>query len=399
MEQITQLNIHDRQFNPQLNSQGKATGWTHLLDPDTECIVPHQTALKLVRNEQEIWSGPIWQANDSSSAATGQQSGSDKCEITAFGWFNELGGSGQNCRLVHTGTEFAAMLAGANGVAWEAENGSYVPLGIDTAIQLAYDVIEYPQTTDAAIIFDLLNRANIDSPTMITPGNIYGHPIGRNLTLQRFQNVGQEITQLVNVESGVDFVIDPVTRKMDLYGPGASSSFMINTGYGQDRGQQTLFSYPGNCVQVSRSRDGTRTQNRVETVGQYGVGRADDLASQNVNRLHEFQQSLSEVVDPNILTAYAQSQVAVLKNPWQIISFTPRPITSEDQTGVPGVPRPFEDFVVGDIIYTRISRGSIQIGTDGNPQPIRVYGFNLSIDDNGVERLTSLQTTYQGIGG
>ena len=397
MNPIAQLNAHDRQLQVQLNNQGKATCWTHLLDPDTDLIVPHQTGLRLDRNGQTVYSGAIWQANDSSSASEGQQSGNDKCQITSFGWFNALGGSGQNCRLVHTGAEFQAMLAAPNGVAWQAQNGPYVSLGIDTAIQLAYDYIQFPQTSDAAIIFDLLNRANIDAPTLITPGNIYGYPIGRNLTLQRFQNVGQQITQLVNVESGVDFIIDPVTRQMDLYGPRASSSYLIDTGYGQDR-PNAVFSYPGNCTAFSRSRDGLQTVNRMEAIGQYGVGRADDAQSQSVNGLLEVSSSLSEVVDPNILVAYAQAEVAVKKNPWTIITFTPRPVIASDASA-PGVPRPFEDFEVGDIVFARIDRGSVQVGTNGNPQATRVFGFTLDLDDSGVERLTSVQTTYQGMGG
>jgi len=109
-------------------------------------------------------------------------------------------------------------------------------------------------------------------------------------------------------------------------------------------------------------------------------------------------KSLSEVVDPNILVAYAQAEVAVKKNPWTIITFTPRPVIASDASA-PGVPRPFEDFEVGDIVFARIDRGSVQVGTNGNPQATRVFGFTLDLDDSGVERLTSVQTTYQGMGG
>jgi hypothetical protein len=398
MSEITQLNVHNRHLEPRLNNQGKVTGWVHLLDPDAPKIVPHQTGLRLDRDGQTVYSGAIWQANDSSSASgTGQQSGSDKVDIVSYGWFNGLGGSGSNGRLVHTGAEFQAMLAAPNGVAWQTANGgAYTSLGIDTAIQLAYSASQFPQTSDAAIIFDLLNRANIDSPTLITPGNVYGTPYQRNLTLQRFQNVGQEILQLVNVENGVDFFVDPLTRKMHLYGQGASGSSLISNGRGIDRGQQTIFSYPGNCTAFSRTADGTQTQNRLEVIGQYGVGRADDIGSQSVNGLLEVNTSLSEVVDPNILIAYAQAEVTIKSRPWTVITFTPRPVVSADDK-TPGVPRPFQDYDLGDIVYVQARRGRLQVGYP-NPQPVRVFGWSMDIDDDGIERVSNVMTTYQGLG-
>lgn len=402
MAQIAELNAHSKNLQVQLNNQGKATCWIHLLDAATADVVVHQTALRCDRNGQTVWSGPIYRAQETSQAQQGQNEGQDQLQITALGWYQIL-----NQREVHTGAEFQAMLSGPNGAAWQAANGSYTSLGIDTATQLTYSASQFPSTTDAEIIFDLLNRANIDSPTLITPGNVYGSPIQRNLTLQRFQNVGQQITQLSNVESGVDFVIDPLTRKMHLYGPGASPSPSISNGYGVDRGQSVLFTYPGNCTMAQRTQDGTKTANRIEAIGQYGVGRADDLTSQTANGLLEDQGSLSEVVDPNILAAYANAEVVVRKDPWTIITFNPRGVMYSDNTAT-GVPRPFQDYNLGDIAYCVIDRGPrFQIGTilDStgkrigiNPQATRIYGWTLQIDDNGVEKVSSIQTTYQGLG-
>lgn len=413
MSQITELEVHDKQLQKQLDNQESFTGWVHLLDDAALEIEEPSTAIRLDRNGETVYSGPVWKTEDSSQASgVGQQSGSDQCKISSFGWFNTLGGSGgttgSNGRLVHTGAEFQAMIWAdyptntvhtANYLAWRAQNNGvdYAQLGIDEATTLAYDAIEYPQTTDAAIIFDLLDRANIDSPTRITKGNIYGSPLQRNLTLQRFQVVGEEIQTLVNVEAGVDWRIDPVTRQMDLYGLGASTSPLISSGYGVDRGQGCLFSYPGNCISVTRSRDATRLQNRVEAIGQYSVGRSDDLASQAQYDLHEAQDSLSEVVDPNILTAYAVAETTVLSQPWTIITFTPRGLKVSDAT-TPGVPRPFDDYDLGDIVYAYVNRGRIQVGTAGSPQPVRVFGYTINISDDGVEKVSGIQTSYQGLG-
>jgi hypothetical protein len=419
MNQITELDIHEKQLQLQLDNQGTFTGWVDILDDNALAIEEVSTGILAIRDDEPVYSGAIWIADDEGSASgVGQDAGNNQVAITSYGWFQALGGSGSvqgsNGRLVHTGAEFQAMIYNGvydingnftptsgytpNYLAWKAQNNGndYVQLGVDEATSLAYSATTYPNTTDAAIMFDLLDRANIDGPTLINKGQIFGSPVQRNLTLQRLQVVGQQIQQLVNVEAGCDWTIDPITRKMNLYGVGASSTPTIASGYGIDQGQGALFSFPGNCINYKRSRDGTRLQNRVEAVGQYGVGRADDLTSQGLYGILETQDSLSEVTDINILIAYAQAEVAVLAYPWTIITFTPRGILPSDYA-TPGMPRPFDDYNLGDIVYAYINWGRTQVGTTGSPQAVRVFGFTVNIDDNGVEKVSQVQTTYQGL--
>lgn len=391
MDQIAELKVYSRQYQLQLNAWGTVSCWSHLLDPNSALVVNHQTALRCDRDNEPIWSGPIYKTNETTAATSGSQSGQDQLQITAIGWLQQL-----NMRLVHTGAEFTDMLAAPNGVAWQAENGTYTSPAVDEATTLSYSATTNPAITDAVIIFDLLDRANIDAPTGITRGNVYGSPVQRNLTLQRLQNVWQQIDQLVNVESGCDVYVDPVTLQMHLFGPGASPSPTIANGMGVDRGQGTLFSLPGNCVNATRSRDGTQTANRDYAIGQYGVGRADSITSQQQNGLFESSDQLSEVVDENILIAYANVEITVRQYPWTIIGFTPRAVSIDDESA-PGVPIPFTDYFLGDIVYSRVDRGSMQVGTSEVPQATRVFGFTASVDDNGIERLSSIATTYQGL--
>src|ERR1700723_1556624 len=220
--------LHQKQLTLQLDSPGKATGWMHLLDPVSGYVLEHETAIVAYRNGIPQWSGPIYQTQDQSDNTP-----TDTCNITAMGWFQIL-----NQRILHTGAEFQAMLAAPNGVAWQAANGAYSGPGIESAIQLAYSGTAN-NTTFPQMAFDLLNRANIDGPTGITPGTIYGDPQVGNLTLQQFQNIGEQITNLTQQENGFDFVIDPLTKVMDIYcQQGQPSGF---AGYGQDRGQGCLF--------------------------------------------------------------------------------------------------------------------------------------------------------------
>lgn len=402
MDQIDELDVHSKQMQLQLDSWGTVSGWCDLLDMKSANILEHQTAIRCDRNNKTIWSGPIWKTTKTASTSTGTSSGNAQLQFTAMGWLYTL-----QRRLLHTGAEFQAMMIDpgtgldtANYAAWVAANGSspYASLGVDEATTLAYSATVLPGTTDAAIIFDLLDRANIDAPTHISRGSIFGSPVQRNLTLQRFQKVGDQIIQLVNVEAGCDIYVDPVTRQLNLYGPGASSSSMIANGLGNDS-TDSIFSFPGNSTSAEEDRDGTVTANRIEAVGQYGVGRADDPTSQSVNGLLEDTDSLSDVVDINILIAYANVEVSVRAYPWTTITFTPRSVAPDDVIAgsASGVPRPFDDFNIGDLVGSRVDYGSFQVGVPAAPQPTRIFGFTLNVDDGGIEKLSSISTTYQGL--
>lgn len=376
---ISELTAHDRNLQVQLDSSGKATFWMHLLDPMCANVIPHQTAIVTFRNGTPLWSGPVTNADEDSQASSGENKGQDKLSVTAMGWKQIL-----DQRILHTGAEFQAMIG----------SQTYAGLGTESATQLAYSAIN--GATFPLMAMDLLKRANIDSPTGIIPGSIYGSQQLGNLTLQQFQNVGQQITNLSNIENGFDFVIDPLRLTFDIYcQQGLSSGF---NGYGVNR-PNALFTYPGNCTAAKRTQDGTRTSNRVEATGQYGIGRADDLTSQQQNGLLESNVSLSDVVDPNILIAYANAEVTVKKNPWTVISFNPRGLIASDLVK-PGVPRLFDDYWLGDVVYAIINRGPrFQVGTTSTPQPVRVFGATIAIGDDGTEKVSSIQSTYSTAGG
>jgi hypothetical protein len=315
-----------------------------------------------------------------------------------MGWLQIL-----NQRLLHCGADFASMLA-----AWVATTGgSYVSLGEDTAVQLSYTGVVPPPSgfnytaTSSGIIMDMLERANIDSPTLITPGSIIGDSTNTNLTMQVYANVGQQMQNLINVEDGPDVYVDPVTRQMNLYDIGSSPCELIPRGSGVDAGNGCIFTFPGNCISASRSHDGTKTSNRVISAGQYGYGRADNLAAQVQEGLFEEIVTLSNVTDPNILAAFANAEVAVTAYPWTIITMTPRGLGPAD-VDAPGVPRPFDDYFLGDLVRGVIDYGPrFQVGTPAagasGPQPLRVFGFTLDVDDGGLEKISSIQTTYQGV--
>jgi hypothetical protein len=393
LEPIKQLTgAHDKRILPFLNQPGTATTWLHLLDPDCELIEEHKTSLICYRNERAIWSGEIFDCEEISEANT------DQLQITAMGWFQLL-----NERIVHTGLEWEQMVvtrSGRNIIRYPTESkeveeiekqyeetvasGFYTPLATESALSLFYNNKPFSE-----IARDLIERANIDVPTGVTMGLV--PPMNSiNLTVPQFHPVGELLTQLTSIESGFDFNIDPLTRKFNIYWNTIRGGI---TGLGQDRGAGVRFTYPGNCTKVSRKRLGTKTQNRTEAVGQLGVGKAESIQSINENGLFEKSENLSDVVNENILTAFAEIQTLTLEKPFTIITFQPKSVGPGD-VPISEVPRPFEDYELGDIVYSVIEKGNrFRVGME-NPQPIRIYGFSLEITDEGQEKISNLQTTY-----
>lgn len=394
LEQITQLNSsHGKNLQLMLNQGGTGKCWLHIEDPKTIYVEEHKTSIICYRNKKAIWSGEIFDCEENVD-----NNSNFVLQITALGWFEIL-----NRRLVHTGYEWKEMAVKASGrtiarypaaehekeleviqTQYEAvtAEGFYTPVATESAQQLYYANVPM-----AVIANDLLIRANIDSPTKITVGEV-APTNSLNTTIQQFANVGEQITKLTAIESGFDFNIDPLTRKFNTYRNTIRGGI---AGLGRDRGPGVRFTYPGNCVLASRKAEGMKTQNRTEAVGQYGVGKAESVQSIDENGLFETVDSLPEVTNTNILIAYASIETLTLEQPFKILTFNPRAVNNSQSYSVP---RPFEDYEIGDIGYAVVNKGPrFQVGLK-TPQPVRIFGFNVADEDIGTEKITGLQTTY-----
>jgi hypothetical protein len=395
--QIAELttNAHQKKLNLILNQAGICTFWMHLEDEKCQYIQEHTTCIVAYRNGKAIWSGPIYKATELANETTNTLS------VTAFGWFQNI-----IKRIVHTGLEWEEIVVIASGrsiIRYPEEkekeiaeieaiyvevvaSGFYTPLATESALELFYSV---EKSQFSSIAADIITRANIDSPTLFTVG-LVPEMNSLNFKIPRFHPVGELITQLASIESGFDWHIDPLTRKFNIYWNEIRGGI---AGLGRDRGAGVRFTFPGNCTSAERTGDGTKTQNRTEAVGQYGVGKSEDVESVSEYGLFEASENLSDVVNIDILIAYAQAQDEYLKVPFKVISFIPKSINSEDLKTAQ-VPRPFEDYEIGDIVYTTIEKGNrFKVGIE-NPQPVRIYSMDVEIDDSGTEKISSIQTTY-----
>jgi|ERR1700722_1539601 len=395
LEQITQLSsAHDKQLQLALDQGGTGTFWLHIEDKKTAYIEEHKTSVLVYRNKKPLWSGEVFDCLENVDNAN-----NFTLQVTVLGWFELL-----NKRMIHTGYEWKEMAVKASGrtiIKYPSEEhekeleeiqkqyeavvaeGFYTPLATESAQQLFYS-----NTPSAEIINDLIIRANIDVPTGITIGEI-APTESLNKEFQQFNNVGESIMKLVNLESGCDFNIDPLTRKFNTYRNEIRGGI---AGLGIDRGSGVRFTYPGNCVLANRSSKGTKTQNRTEAVGQYSIGKEESLQSIEENGLFEAQDSLPEETHVQILNAYAAVETLTLERPFKIITFNPRAVNNSQSHAVP---RPFEDYEIGDIVYAVIKKGPRFVVGIPTPQAVRIFGFNINISDDGVEKITGIQTTYQ----
>lgn len=382
--------LHNKNSQLMLNQAGTVKGWMHLEDEKCDLVEEHKTSILYYRNGEAQWSGEIFECNEDTESL--------HLEITAMGWFELL-----NRRMVHTGNEWKLMVVKrafkesfpgilnpeignpsekAINEAYEylVEKEFYKQIATESAQQLFY--ADVPM---AEIANDLIIRANIDVPTLITIGEI-APTNSINIAVSQFQNVGEQITKLTAIESGFDFEIDPLERKFNTYRNEIRGAV---AGKGVDRGSGIRFTFPGNCRRIQRAANGLKTQNRTEATGLYAVGKSESIQSIDENGLFEGTVSAPEQVYIGYLIAYATIETFTLEKPFTIITFYPRPVNKEG-----GVPKPFEQYEIGDIVYCVVKKGPrLQIGLV-SPQPIRVFGLGIEVDDNGIEHINSIQTTY-----
>lgn len=253
----------------------------------------------------------------------------------------------------------------------------------------------YSNQDAGAIAMALLNKANSDGASKITPGSIQTTQ-PRTRTYQQFSNVGKEIKALSEIESGYDFVVDPITRVLNIYNRTNATNFpsvlagQAGVGswtYSANRTSSLRFDYgigKDNLSSVNRKKDSSTVVNRLNVKGKYALGFAQDTSSQSTNGIFEDLISLPDVIDAStsILPYYANAEVAFKKNPKISYDIQVKPGSNS--------PSLFIDFNIGD-------RGTINVGTNilsdsgSVSQTIRIFGVQLSIDAEGNERISGLQ--------
>jgi len=342
LDQIGELDkASSKRLQLALNKAGGASWNLPMTDKMAKEVQVINTSLMAHKFDAEtglwklVWSGPVWTANSDLPNA--------QLSVTAVGWYELL-----MHRVLH---EIKAYTGGL-----------YTGGGIAQAL-LAY--------------------TNAVHPTLIVPGTNTDTQI-RNHSFAQWEVIGSGIDELSNVENGFDWTIHPQTREFNTKG---SSEFRdledVVFGYGWG---------PDNVAQFGRTIDSSVTMNKIFVTGRASTYESPDGPTISQYGLFEEQASLQDVVDPDVIEAYAAGEIVYRGQPRVIYSITPFPATSHKGR----VPRPFLDYDIGDKTYlTAKYQGDpeVQPLIQIQNQAVRVFGMNVSIDDTGNEKLDALQLT------
>lgn len=351
---IGRLRASSKQVNIIHNRPGSAT-CSMPLDHELAYQVDRwRTCIRAVRDGVERWSGPVTKINEKGAEM--------RLELTAEGWFEEV-----HKRVIRLGQELPSY---ANSPLHNIIYGLLERANKQRAGQAGQN----PDGTNG-------NPDRPVRPTHVVQGQAFveaGHTIPNfNRSLQKDQVIGAEIQALSDVENGGDIWVDPVTRELDVYYPMR----------GYDR-PDVIFGFriaPFNVQNAERSTDGSQLVNRFTAIGKYGGGMAEDEVSMDFyDLMSESVGSLSDVGDQDVLLAFAGAEVAIRSGGLVIYSFIPFPYTDGSS-----VPLLFRDYDVGDIVRLSVDAGRFQL----NRQPVRIYGATIDVDDNNIERISSLQTS------
>lgn len=289
-------------------------------------LVPVKNCIVAMKDDEIVWSGPIWSRIISFNE--------DQISLSAVGWFEILTKRYLTETITHTTTNLGD------------------------------------------IAFDLLDKANAQQDTWISEG-INTNSEVRTVKYEQFQNIGEEILNLADIEAGYDISVHPSTRELNIR---AWNDYEIK--------EDVLFGYnwgPKNVEQLTLTEDADSMANRIYVQGTNITAQADENPSQLDYNLFTEVISLTDVKDQDLLAAIANAEVAVKKNPKVIIEFIPL-IDVDGST-----PELFSEYEIGDKIFLNAKYKGVEI----QEQAIRVFGANIEIDNNGNEKISSLQTTYQ----
>jgi len=329
-----QLNLsHNRSGNLSFNLPLNGDNYDNTFT-NKKCVI----ALK---NKNIVWSGPIWTRNLDLNA--------DKIEISAVGWFEIL------------------------------------------MYRHFYAEKTFTNIKDTTIAFDLLNTANADIPTWITAGSSASN-VNRTITYNVWQSIGEEILALSDMESGFDLEVDPETRQLNLK-PYNQFADRTNVPFGYNWG-------PNNISNIVIAENGGEMRNRVSVVGSNNmvknypyppVSSASSSVSQSQtdnNLLAEIIE-MTEVSDENVLNAIAESEGGIKEYPQVNYEITLKPQGPSNPYDF------FEDYGLGDKIYFTAQK-SVEGKNIVIEKAVRIFGASISIDENGKEVVSSLQTTFSG---
>jgi hypothetical protein len=327
-------NGHDKTLTLSFNRSGNFSCRIPLNAENLNLTQTNQKSILVVKNENIVWSGPIWTRTINLAE--------NMIEIACVGWFDIL-------------------------------LNRYFYSDINT--------YEFTPTNEGAIAFALLNIANTEYNTWISQGSNSSTSL-RTVKFEIFQSIGEEIINLSDLENGFDFEITPDTRVMNIVD---SNNFTVNT--------NIVFGYncfSDNVATIDISEDGSQMKNKISAVSNDNfVSTAIDTDNYATHNLMAEVIQLNETSDHNLVSAVAEAEISIKKNPFIDYNLNLKPYGDSNPYSL------FTDYNLGDKISFSAKKyiDGEEIIFAAEP---RIFGCSLQIDEWGNETATSLQTTFTG---
>lgn len=328
-----------KQLNLTYNRPGSCSFNLPLNELNYDNTFSNKKAVVAIKNGSIVWSGPIWSRSINFNE--------EKIDVNAVGWFELL------------------------------------------MYRIAYAPKTYSSATwkEGEIAFDLLDMANADFDTWISAGNDSSTTY-RAKQIETFMSIGEEIINLSDIEYGFDFEVDPETRQLNI---------KEYTEY-EDR-TDVVFGYnwgPNNVSNFTIEENGGEMRNRYIVTGSTGkaysypnTSGSSGSASQLENNLLVEVNQITEQSNPIFLQAVANANGQIKEFPVTTYDISLKPFGVSNPYGI------FEHFNIGDKIYFTIQKqiGSRRFILEYAP---RIFGATVTIDEEGREIISSLQTTFGG---
>lgn len=237
----------------------------------------------------------------------------------------------------------------------------------------------------------LVNGSNPAKITWIEEGNYYPSgagaglgtnitPVRKNFKIEEDQSFGEAITNITEQENGPDIYVDPETRKLHVYAKKGDNKTDVYFGFNWG---------PENVKQFAKT---TQTENLANNLIGRSTGITPVLVATDASSLSKYGV-FEDVINlnqnastSNTLQYYTAAEYFFRSQPFVSYSITPYPYTIGSS-----VPEPFVDYNIGDQVKFRAFK-SPRIDENGT---FRIFGINVSIDEEGNETIGELQIYYQ----
>lgn len=322
-----------RVFKPVFNEPGSLSFDVDIYSPAARLARKRKTGVIFFRNNEPIWSGGITSIIKSGKAG--------RVAMVATGWLEEL-----DHRFVRKAEEATLTFAS--------------PVIAGEIIQTALETCNAQTDSDGVV-----------RPVRLSFGEASDTQTRTNAYKQG-TSFGSIVRELIEIENGVDISVDPLTKQLSTRSASAFSDLAgVQFGFGMD---------PHNLDDLVENDDGGSIRNRESVVGPSGlVYVADDAdAIEAAGVMLEEWLSLSNVVDPNVITAYANAELVYKRYGTTTYTLTPKSLGD--------VPRPYDDFQWGDKARLSADKGALQLDN----QAVRLFSATLTYDDNGNEVMSDL---------